>query len=121
MGSTIFVVDDDEMILRQAEFILGREGFVVEKYESGPRCLIALKEKKPDLILLDIEMIPMDGIATLCEIRGMQSVADVPVMFITSSLDSEREKDASGLGAVDYVIKPFIPKDLVDRVKNIVT
>ncbi len=119
MGAKIFVVDDDEMIRRQAEFILGREGYEIEKIESGVQCLDALTEQEPALILLDIEMIPMDGIETLRHIREREEMSEIPVMFITSSLDSERERDASGLGAVDYVIKPFIPKDLVDRVKKI--
>ncbi len=119
MGEKIFVVDDDEMIRRQAEFILCREGYEVEKIESGIQCLEVLTEQEPALILLDIEMIPMDGIETLRRIREMEVRSHIPVMFITSSLDSEREKDASGLGAVDYVIKPFIPKDLLDRVKKI--
>lgn len=117
MEKIVFVVDDDEMILRQAEFILEREGYTVEKIDSGVKCVERLKEQMPSLILLDIEMIPLDGIETLRQIRQMPEGENIPVMFITSSLDSERERDASGLGAVDYVIKPFIPKDLLERVK----
>ena len=116
---TILVVDDDEMILKMAEFVLQQEGYEVVKVMSGMSCLDYLKYNKPDLILLDVEMPIMSGIQTLEIIRGNEEYQYIPVMFLTASADKETVVTAGSLKAVDYVVKPFMPQDLVDRVKRI--
>lgn len=122
MGSrmkTIFVVDDEEITLKTAEFILQQDGYDVVKCLSGMACLESLKEVLPDLILLDVEMPIMSGIQTLDVIRSNEEFKKIPVMFLTGSTDSETVAAACSLGAIDYVIKPFFPQDLLDRVKKI--
>ena len=116
---TILVVDDDEMILKMAEFILQQEGYEVVKVMSGMSCLDYLKYNKPDLILLDVEMPMMSGIQTLEIIRANEEYQHSPVMFLTASADMETVVAAGSLKAVDYVVKPFMPQDLADRVKKI--
>lgn len=122
MGSrmkTIFVVDDEEITLKTAEFILKQDGYDVVKCLSGMACLESLKNGQPDLILLDVEMPIMSGIQTLDVIRSNEEFKKIPVMFLTGSTDSETVAAACSLGAIDYVIKPFLPQDLLDRVKKI--
>ena len=63
MSKRVLVVDDDVMNLRMAEFILKKEDYEVCKAESGMECLLFLKDEKPDLILLDIEMPIMNGMS----------------------------------------------------------
>ncbi|MBR6643308.1 MAG: response regulator [Lachnospiraceae bacterium] len=116
---TIFVVDDEEITLKTAEFILQQDGYDVVKCLSGMACLESLKEVLPDLILLDVEMPIMSGIQTLDVIRSNEEFKKIPVMFLTGSTDSETVAAACSLGAIDYVIKPFFPQDLLDRVKKI--
>lgn len=116
---TILVVDDDEMILKMAEFILKQDGYEVARATSGMSCLEQLKYIKPDLVLLDIEMPIMSGIQTLEIIKSNEEFKNIPIMFVTGSADPETVVAASKLGAVDYVIKPFMPQDLLDRVKKI--
>lgn len=116
---TILVVDDDEMILKMAEFILQQEGYEAVKAISGMSCLDYLKYNKPDLILLDVEMPMMSGIQTLEIIRGNEEYQHIPVMFLTASADMETVVAAGSLKAMDYVVKPFMPQELTDRVKKI--
>ncbi len=116
----ILVVDDDAMNLRMAEFILEREGYIVCKVESGMECLSYLKDNRPDLILLDIEMPIMSGIKTLEIIRENPELAKIPVMFLTAAADAETVMEAGNLGVIDYVKKPFLPEELSARVKRAV-
>lgn len=116
---TILVVDDDEMILKMAEFILQQEGYEVVKCLSGMSCLEYLKHGKADLILLDVEMPIMTGLQTLEILRANEDFVNIPVMFFTASADVETVAAACSLGAVEYVVKPFMPQDLADRVKKI--
>lgn len=116
MSKRILVVDDDGMNLKMAEFILKQKNYEVYKVESGMDCLNFLKDGRVDLILLDIEMPVMNGFKTLETIRENETMADIPVIFLTASADADTVREAGRLGAVDYVKKPFLPQDLLDRV-----
>ena len=118
MLKTVWVVDDDTMNLRMAEFILKQEKYEVVKLESGFECLRLLKKKKPDLILLDVQMPLMSGIKTLESIRECENTKDIPVVFLTASADTETVVEAGRLGVVDYVVKPFMPQELLKRVEK---
>ncbi|MBO5373326.1 MAG: response regulator [Lachnospiraceae bacterium] len=116
MSKKILVVDDDVMNLRMAEFILKQGNYEVCKAESGMECLLFLKEEKVDLILLDIEMPIMSGLKTFEIIKDNEDLAEIPVIFLTASADSDSVMEAGKLGAVGYVTKPFLPQDLMERV-----
>ena len=118
VNKLILVVDDDPMNLRMAEFILERQGYLVCKVESGVECLSYLRIHRPDLILLDIEMPVMSGIRTLEIIRETPEWSDIPVMFLTAAADASTVIEAGSLGIVDYVKKPFLPDELVARVRK---
>lgn len=119
MSRKILVVDDDMMNLRMAEFILQQKGYEVVKCESGMDCLSYLKEEKLDLILLDIEMPIMNGLQVLEVIKGNEDTADIPVMFLTASADTDTVVEAGKLGVVDYIKKPFLPDELQNRVEKV--
>lgn len=116
---TILIVDDDEVILTISELGLKRAGFQVVKCLSGMSCLESLMYYKPDIILLDVEMPIMSGIQTLKVIKSNENLKDIPVMFLTGSTDSETVVTAKSLGAVGYIVKPFIPQELVEKIKQI--
>ena len=116
---TIYVVDDEEITLKMAEFVLQQDGYDVVKCLSGMACLEHLKYDIPDLILLDVEMPIMSGIQTLEILRSNEEFKKIPVMFLTGSSDTETVAAACSLGASDYVVKPFMPQELLDRVKKI--
>lgn len=119
MAKTIMIVDDDEMNLRMADFILGQKGYITIKVTSGMECWSRLQQERVDLILLDIEMPIMNGIKTFEKIRSKEEYADIPVMFLTASADSETVLEVGKMGAVDYIKKPFMPQDLLDRVGKV--
>lgn len=118
MADWIFVVDDDVQNLRLAGEFLRKSGMRVSGYKSGQAMLDAIREKKPDLILLDIMMPEMDGFETLIKLRLTENGRDVPVIYLTANQDTETETRGLQLGAMDFILKPFVPDVLVLRVRH---
>ena len=113
MQKRILVVDDDDMNLTRTRIIL-KNDYDVILVNSGMKALDTLKREKVDLVLLDIEMPNMDGFETF---RQMKEFADgIPVIFLTASCLEDDVVNAINLGAVNYLKKPFIPKELQRRV-----
>ena len=117
---TILVVDDDEMNLKMARFMLEQNKYDVITVNSGMDCLKVLNEKKDiDLILLDVEMPMMNGIKTLEHIREQEEFTNIPVMFLTADATEDTVIAAGKLEAAGYVKKPYMPQDFLERVENI--
>lgn len=114
---SILVVDDSVVNLASIEHEL-RNKYNVITINSGVRALRYLKNEKPDLILLDIQMALKDGIETLREIREMENGATIPVIMLTSKKDRETIIETTKLGICDYVIKPFDSQDLEKRIER---
>lgn len=119
MGKTVLVVDDDQMNLRMAEFILRKDSYDVILAASGLECLEKIKENNIDLVLLDIEMPGMDGIQTAKNIRAEGHLADLPIIFLSASSDEDDVAKADSLGAAAYLKKPFLPPDLLKCVGEV--
>ena len=102
----ILAVDDTAVVLTRISNTL-REDYEVITANSGVRALKYLKEEKPDLVLLDIQMSPKDGIETLQEIRAMKNREDIPVIMLTGVEDKDTVLEAAKLGICDYILKPF--------------
>ncbi|MBS7527338.1 MAG: two-component system, OmpR family, response regulator ResD [Clostridiales bacterium] len=117
MNKKIFIVDDDENIRELISLYLTKEGYVTELYESGEKGLEAFKANAPDLVLLDIMMPGIDGYDTLKEIR---KISTVPVIMITAKDETFDKVLGLELGADDYIVKPFEPKELTARVKAVI-
>lgn len=118
MSKKILVVDDEEMGLRMAEFILQKE-YQVEKATSGAECLEKLGQDRFDLVLLDVEMPVMNGFETLEKIRNMSSCKDQKVVFLSADDDAKSKEKACALGALGFVRKPILPQDLQNFVAEI--
>lgn len=114
----ILAVDD-------AAFTLSRITDALDKYyemvtvNSGSRALKYLDKNKPDLILLDIRMPVKNGFEILKDIRDMEDRADIPVIMLTAMEDKQSVMRGIELGVCDYVLKPFAPDDLLERVQRI--
>lgn len=117
----IMVVDDDDMNLKMAKYILEKEVEAdIVLANSGYTCIELLQQQvKPDLILLDIQMPRMDGIKTLEMIRGRDEWKKIPVIFLTATADKNTVIQAGRLKVDDYIKKPFLPHDLVERVNKV--
>jgi two-component system phosphate regulon response regulator PhoB len=112
--SSVLVVEDEQSLREPLVYILEREGFEVFEAADGPTALVQWKERKPDLILLDLMLPGMSGVDVCREIRNHSSV---PIIMVTAK-DSEVDKVVGlEIGADDYVTKPFSPKELIARVK----
>jgi two-component system OmpR family response regulator len=112
----IYIADDEIKIQELIKMFLKKEGYNVEMFSDGETLLKAFKEKEADMLLLDIMMPNMDGLAVCTEIRKS---SNVPIIII-SAKDGEADKIAGlMLGSDDYMTKPFSPVELVLRVKSI--
>ena len=114
----ILAVDDAAIILSRISDTLGKYYDVIT-VNSGVRALRYLEKEKPDLILLDIRMAPKDGLETLREIRAMRDRADVSVIMLTGMEDKTSVLESTKLGICDYILKPFLAVDLLNRVRRV--
>jgi CheY-like chemotaxis protein len=115
----ILVVDDKAANLMLLQQDLESEGFDVEIADSGPACLEAVRTFRPDVVLLDIKMPGMDGIEVCRRLRAQRETAELPVLFLTASGDSD-DLLASCLsaGGTDFLQKPYNPVQLIARVQS---
>lgn len=112
----IYIADDEENIQNIIKMFLNKEGYEVLTFSDGSDLLTAFKKKPSDMLILDIMMPKLDGLAVCSEIRKDSTV---PIIII-SAKDSESDKIAGlMLGSDDYLTKPFSPVELVLRVKSI--
>jgi DNA-binding response OmpR family regulator len=114
---TILVVDDEPAIVEVIRERLQREGFVVRAAGSGDAALAATAEDAPHLIILDLMLPDLDGFEVLRRLRN--SGQDVPVIILTARDDDVDVVVGLELGADDYVVKPFNPRELVARVRAV--
>lgn len=114
---SILAVDDTALILTRISNVLG-DDYEVITVNSGIRALKYLETRKPDLILLDIQMVPKDGIQTLQEIRTMKERADIPVIMLTGVEDKDMVLKSAKLGICDYILKPFSSDELLNRIRR---
>ena len=114
MTARIALVDDDQNILTSVSMALEAENFNVQTYKDGEQALQQFKIATPDLAVLDIKMPRMDGIELLRKIRHLSSM---PVIFLTSKDDEVDEILGLGLGADDYITKPFSQRLLLARIR----
>ena len=116
MPGKILVVDDDAHIREVVQFALEKAGLEVIEAGDGQKALDVFAATTPDLIILDIAMPEMDGLAVCREIRRH---SDVPILFLSSRTDEVDRVVGLEIGGDDYVTKPFSPRELVARVQTI--
>jgi CheY-like chemotaxis protein len=115
----VLVVDDKAANLMLLQQDLESEGFDVEIADSGPACLEAVRTFRPDVILLDIKMPGMDGIEVCRRLRAQRDTAELPVLFLTASGDSDDLLAAClSAGGTDFLQKPYNPVQLIARVQS---
>jgi len=116
----LLLVDDDDIQLSIAEYMLMNDYQVITA-KSGKEALELLcKGFTPSIIILDVLMPHMDGWETYTRIKAMNLLHDVPILFLTAVDEAREAKYAQEIGAVDYITKPFVKKDLLQRVDVIV-
>ena len=116
MAKKILVVDDDAHIREVVQYALEKAGFEVVEAGDGQEALRQFNKAAPDLIILDITMPELDGLAACREIRKS---SEVPILFLSSRTDEVDRVVGLEIGGDDYVVKPFSPRELAARVQAI--
>ncbi|MFO7678830.1 MAG: response regulator transcription factor [Chloroflexota bacterium] len=109
----ILIVDDEARMRRFIRMNMELEGYQVIEAENGLQALDQIRKFNPDLILMDVMMPEMDGFETL---RLLREISTVPVILLTVKSEEEDKIRGLGLGADDYITKPFSPRELNSRV-----
>ncbi len=116
VNNTVVIVDDDKNICELVRLYLAKEGFQVKCAFTGRQALDVIEEIKPCAVILDIMLPEIDGIEVLKKIR---QIGKTPVIMLSAKGETIDKVLGLELGADDYVVKPFEPKELIARVKAV--
>ena len=111
----VLVVDDDPDIVELLEYNLLKEGYEVQQAENGRKAIDAAIAFKPDVILMDVMMPVMDGIAACRQLREMADFLNTHIIFLTARSEEFSEVAAFDAGADDFITKPIKPRALLSR------
>lgn len=115
----IMIVDDEPYVIRSLSFVLRKEGYQVETAINGLDALERLKSSKPDLLFLDLQLPLIDGFEVCRQIKSDPELQDIYIILLTAKgQDTDRTKGLSA-GANEYLTKPFSPKELLARLRNL--
>ncbi|NWL89460.1 MULTISPECIES: response regulator transcription factor [unclassified Paenibacillus] len=115
--TSVLVVEDDTHMWEMISMVLNHEGFRVRGAVNGKEALAEMESAPPDLVLLDIMMPIMDGWDLCQELRRLNP--ELPIIMITAKHETSQKVKGFGLGADDYLVKPFDPQELVARIKAV--
>ena len=113
----ILVIEDEAALRNNVVRMLSAEGYTATGAANGREGVAAARERRPDLVISDVLMPEMDGFGVLAALRGDESTAAIPFIFLTALEDREHFRRGMGLGADDYLNKPFRREELVSAVE----
>ena len=117
----VLIADDDADILSLVRAVLERAGNEVISVGDGAQALASVTERKPDLAVLDISMPELDGLEVLRRLRADSATSALPVVLLSARAQEADVKLGFELGASAYVKKPFSPRELADRVAELLS
>ncbi len=121
MRPYILTVDDEPDVTDLVQFHLTRAGYEVAAAATGREALVVVGARRPDLILLDLMLPDIDGFG-VCEIlRRDAATASIPIVILTAWATTDARSLGLELGALDYLIKPFSPRELTGRVQRLLS
>jgi two-component system, OmpR family, response regulator len=116
----ILHVEDDASLQRLVRVVLEQiGGYAVQTIADGSRALDAAREGAPHLVLLDVDLPGMNGIAILRAMRATAELRDVPVVFLTAAAEMDLGEERDSLGVSEVLIKPFRPRVLVQTIDRV--
>ncbi len=115
----ILVVDDEVNITQILEFSIGSEGYQVITASNGEEAIDKARNEQPDLIILDIMMPKIDGYEACRILKTSPLTKNIPVVLLTAKGREIDKKLGYEVGATDYIIKPFSPNRLIDRIHEL--
>lgn len=118
MTKTVLIVEDNDLNLKLFEDVLAAEGFSTLSTSCGKSVVNIAREKRPDVILMDIQLPEISGLEATQRIKSEEEIAGIPVIAITAhALPGDEHRIRAG-GCADYVAKPVLIGDLVQTVKR---
>ena len=114
--ATILVVEDEEHIRRVVKLTLMDEGYEIIEAVHGLMGYSKAVSEQPHLIIMDLNMPVMDGLAALSKLKGNPDTEKIPVIILTGRIDAASERECMQAGAIDYIKKPWGQQELEDRV-----
>ena len=115
----VLVVDDDPVILKLLQVNFEMEGFAVVTASDGNEGLSAARAEHPDVVVTDVMMPGMDGLALVAALRSEPGTEKTPIIVLSAKAQTSDRRDGLRAGADDYVTKPFEPLELVERVTTL--
>ena len=115
----VLVAEDDPDIAQLVMYKLDRSGFETTAVSDGVAALAAVRRFRPHVVLIDVRMPGLNGIELCRELRASAGTAKLPIVMISAQGRPQDREQAYAAGADDYLVKPFSPKELVDRVQRL--
>lgn len=119
MSAHIFIAEDETSIITLLNYNLEKEGYKVSFCENGEEALKQIKDKYPDLIIMDWMLPDLSGVDICKNLKKDQKYSDIPIIMLTAKGEEEDKLKAFDTGADDYVTKPFSQKELNARIKSL--
>ncbi len=119
MKEKILIVEDEKDIVKMLEYNLQKDGYRVISASDGEDALDAANREHPDIVILDLMLPGMDGLEVCKALKGGAKTARIPIIMLTAKAQESDKVIGLELGADDYMIKPFSPRELVARIKAV--
>lgn len=110
----VLTVDDSKTMRSMVSYTLRNAGYAVEEAEDGARAMDTLRQSAFDLVITDLNMPNMDGIALVRAMRGGGPNRMTPILILTTEADAEKKASGRAAGATGWLVKPFSPERLVE-------
>src|SRR6187549_3790120 len=120
-GELVLVIDDSPTITKVVQLVLTKAGYQVQTAVDGEQGLVAVREQRPNLILLDFVMPRMNGYQFCRELTADAKLRDIPVVLMSAKGDQVGERFVKVMGIVDYITKPFSPEAITAVVQHTIT
>ncbi len=118
MAKTILIVDDEPEMVEFLEILLGHRDYHTLSAYSGQECLQHARQESPDLILLDLFLVDADGLDILRQLREGEKTAHIPVLVVSGRDDPQAKRESLEAGAEAYLLKPYQPQALLDKIEE---
>ncbi|WP_159975893.1 response regulator transcription factor [Roseobacter cerasinus] len=119
MGKQVLLVEDEMNIVEAIRFLLSREGWDVDTHSDGASAIDVIRDRKPDLVVLDVMLPGKSGFDILEELRGDDATADLPVLMLTARGQSRDREMAEKAGVSRFMTKPFSNTEVLTAVRDL--
>jgi len=120
MSKTIAIIDDSESIRELVGLTLENAGYKVEMGLDGRDALRLFDNREVHLVITDLNMPHLDGIALIKEIRKMEAYSSVPILILTTESQAAKKEEAKAAGATGWIVKPFVAEKLLAVVQKVI-